>query len=196
MEKQNSGDQLLQRWRDGDELAAEELYARYAQRLYDLASRQMGSQLLRRIAPDDIVQSVFRTFFRRADQWRFQTDRGGAIWHLLVRITLNKIRSKGVYYSAQCRNVGAEVELQDDEFEVALVAHEPTPVEAAALCEELEAIHERLDDVGVRTLDLAIQGYSATEIATQIGRSRWTVRRILDRIGHNLQRRIEDDQQE
>jgi len=132
------------------------------------------------------VQSAFRTFFRRADQWQFQHDRTGAIWHLLVRITLNKIRSKGVFYAAQRRDAAAEFQLGDNDFDVAMVAHEPTPEEAAALADLIEKTLDGASETESQTLELALQGFTASEIASQVGCSRWTVRRMLDRIGQRL----------
>lgn len=194
METGTPSEELMQRWRNGDQAAASELYERYVQQLYNLASRQMSVPLLRRVGPDDIVQSVFRTFFRRAEEWRFQPDRAGAIWHLLVRITLNKIRSKGIHHGALKRDVRAEVSDDATDFEIALVAHDPTPVEAAALCEVLEMTFASLDDQSSQILQLAIQGHTASEIAAEAGCSRWTVRRVLDRIGHDLQQQFEQEE--
>lgn len=193
MAKKTSADELLARWRDGDEAAAAELYERYAWRLYSLAAVHMGAKLRRRLAPDDIVQSAFRTFFRRADQWKLQHDRAGAIWHLLVRITLNKIRSKGVFYAAQRRDSTAEVQLGEDEFDLAVVAHEPTPEEATELAELIESTLDGMGDTDAKTLELALQGFTASEIASQIGCSRWTVRRLLDRIGQRLMAQLNSE---
>lgn len=193
MDSNASAEDLLRLCVDGDDDAGGALHARYVQRLLDLASRQMSPNLLRRIEPDDIVQSVFRTFFRRIDQWRLHSDRAGTIWHLLVRITLNKIRSRGVHHNAQRRDVRTEVKFEMEDFHPALVAHEPTPVEAAALCEELEVTFAALDEAAAKTLQLAIQGYTASEIAAEVSCSLWTVRRVLDRIGHELEERIERD---
>ena len=39
---------------------------------------------------DDIVQSVFRTFFRRAQAGEFRIDSSAQLWQLLVRITVLK----------------------------------------------------------------------------------------------------------
>ena len=174
----------------GDEAAASGLYERYSRRLYVLATAQMSDRLRQRMAPDDIIQSVFRTFFRRADQWTLEQDRSGALWHLLVRITLNKIRSKGLYHNAQRRSPAAEIAISGD-FDLGLVAHEPTPLEAAALAEELEVTFAELQANEAHILQLAIHGYTSSEVASQVGCSRWTVRRVLDRIGHRLLQRLE-----
>ena len=56
---------LVRRFRHGQEDAPTKLYIRYAQRLHALATKQTSNELARRVDPEDIVQSVFRTFFRR-----------------------------------------------------------------------------------------------------------------------------------
>ena len=58
---------LLQRFRGGDEGAAAELYLRYADRLRGLIRARCSAQLAARLDADDIVQSVFRSFFRAAN---------------------------------------------------------------------------------------------------------------------------------
>ena len=62
---------LLERFQKGDREAAALLYARYAERLRALTRRKSSSALACRLDPDDIVQSVFRTFFRRAAQGHY-----------------------------------------------------------------------------------------------------------------------------
>src|SRR5574341_751939 len=59
---------LLRRFRRGEEDAATLLYLRYADRLRALTVAQCSPDLAQRVDADDIVQSVFRTFFRRAAQ--------------------------------------------------------------------------------------------------------------------------------
>src|SRR5207249_2251792 len=54
---------LIRRYRIGDESAATSLYLRYAKRLRSLAKEYCTGPIARRIDADDVVQSVFRTFF-------------------------------------------------------------------------------------------------------------------------------------
>jgi RNA polymerase sigma factor (sigma-70 family) len=71
------------------------------------------------------------------------------------------------------------------------VAHVPTPAEAAVFAEELDQTFAALDETEANTLELAIQGYTPSEIASRSGCSRWTVRRTLDRIGRGLLKRLQ-----
>ena len=59
---------LLERFRGGDELAAEALFARYFERLTALARSRLSPRLARRTDPEDIVLSVYRSFFVEAQR--------------------------------------------------------------------------------------------------------------------------------
>ena len=133
MSDSQSAKDLVQRWQAGDQTAAEELYRRYAQRLCGLAAGQIGQRLGRRVEADDIVQSVFRTFFRRSAKGEYPIDHSGTLWNLLVRITLNKVRRQRERHGAAKRDVGAEVHLDGDRPHPAVVAHDPMPDEVVSL---------------------------------------------------------------
>src|SRR5580658_3450132 len=88
---------LLVRLRGGQQDAATELYLRYAQRLRALVRSRCSPQLSRRLEPDDIVQSVFRRFFRRVLQGDYDVPPGEELWGLLLVIALNKIRTEEAF---------------------------------------------------------------------------------------------------
>ena len=67
---------LLRRFRGGQRDAPTRLYLRYAERLRALAAAQRSPGLAARVDPEDIVQSVFRTFFRRAARGSTTCPRG------------------------------------------------------------------------------------------------------------------------
>src|SRR5690349_20841483 len=87
---------LLARVREGSQDAAAALYHRYAQRLLALARAKCGDDLAARVDAEDIVQSVFGSFFRGARQGYYDVPSGEEMWGLLLVIGLNKIRAKGV----------------------------------------------------------------------------------------------------
>ena len=97
---------LLRRMRGGaDEDAAYDLYVRYAQRLMQIARQKTPADLAIRVDPEDIVQSVFRTFFRRASAGQYDVPEGEELWKLLLVIALNKLRSHGAFHRAVKRDV-------------------------------------------------------------------------------------------
>lgn len=170
--------------------AAEDVYRRYAERLWRLAERQIGPRLARRIGPDDIVQSVFRTFFRRTEQGQFTIDQSGSLWNLLVTIAINKIRRQAEFHTAARRAVGREVRGQEQVF--ASVADEPSHEEAVALLDELALLMDGLRDPEPEIIRLTLEGHSTDEVARHIGCSRWTVRRVLNRFGQRLEGRLRE----
>lgn len=173
-----------------DPSLAEEVYRRYAERLWRLAERQIGPRLARRVGPDDIVQSVFRTFFRRSEQGQFTIDQSGSLWNLLVTIAINKIRRQAAFHAAARRAVGREVDGQEVVF--ASVANDASHEEAIALQDELEFLMVGLRDPEPEIIRLALKGYSTDEIARHAGCSRWTVRRVLNRFGQRLEGRLRE----
>src|SRR3954470_11644903 len=96
---------LLKRFRRGQDDGPTLLYLRYAERLRSLAARQSSPSLATRVDPEDIVQSVFRTFFRRAAEGQYDVPEGEEMWKLLLVIALNKIRSVGAFHRAARRDV-------------------------------------------------------------------------------------------
>src|SRR5438552_8878789 len=96
---------LLARLRGGQQDAATELYLRYAQRLRALVRSRCSSQLARRVEPDDIVQSVFRRFFRRVLQGDYDVPPGEELWGLLLVIALNKTRTEQSFHRAGKRHI-------------------------------------------------------------------------------------------
>lgn len=184
------GDLLLQRWRAGDESAAEVIYRRYAERLWTLAESRISQRLGVRVGPEDIVQSVFRTFFRRARNGQFSVEHSGSLWRLLVQITLNKVGQQYRRHGAARRDVAAEAYSLDEAVHLETATHDPSPADAAILADELEAALADLDDSKAQMFRLSLQGFSTSQIADQMGCSRWTVRRVLDRIGYQLLRRL------
>ena len=65
----------------------------------------VSSSLSSRVDPEDIVQSVFRTFFRRASEGQYQVPSGEELWKLLLAISLNKVRSVGQFHRAAKRDI-------------------------------------------------------------------------------------------
>ena len=102
---ETSDGSLLRQFQQGSTDAASRLYGRYVERLRALASAHTPGQLSGRLDADDIVQSVFRTFLRRAREGHYEVPSGEDLWGLLLVITLNKIRSCSDFHQAAKRDV-------------------------------------------------------------------------------------------
>jgi RNA polymerase sigma-70 factor (ECF subfamily) len=186
---ERSGD-LLARWRNGDQQAADALFRRYADRLIALARSRLSAQLSHRVDPEDVVQSAYRSFFADVREGRYQVERGGDLWHLLVAITLGKVQHQVERHTSQKRAVNREQQLGSDDsqlaFERVFAAREPSPVAALVLADQVEQLMRPLERSQRRMLELRLQGHNLVEIAAACHCSEATVRRLLDRIKEQL----------
>jgi RNA polymerase sigma factor (sigma-70 family) len=178
---------LLQRFQAGDQRAAEELFARYAQRLTRLAEQHLSRKLAGRLDGEDVVQSVFRTFFRRSADGEFRIDSSAQLWQLLVKITLLKARAKGRYHTADKRDAGAEQPGGAEDWLPQAVAHDPGPEEAAVLVDQIESLLRGLPPLHAQVLEHRLEGRNVTDIASQLGVSRVTVHRVLNLLQQRLE---------
>lgn len=183
---------LLQRWCGGDAQAAEQLFRAYAQRLTQLAEQHLSQKLTRRLDGEDVVQSVFRTFFRRGATGEFQIDSSGQLWRLLVKITLMKVRARSRQQTARKRTPAAEVSEGDIWLGEAL-AREPGPDEAVALLDQIEVLLRGLQPLFGQVLEMRLQGHSVAEISAHLNLSRQSIYRMLDLLQHRLQTDVPGD---
>jgi RNA polymerase sigma-70 factor (ECF subfamily) len=185
-----SGD-LLARWRSGDQQAAAVLFGRYADRLIALVRSRLSAKFSQRLDAEDVVQSVYRTFFADARDNRFELQRGGDLWRLLVTIALHKLQHQVKKNLRDKRTVNRQQSLGSDDslfgLESKVPADAPSPLEAAALADELEQLMRDLEPLHRRILELRLQGYNLDEIAADTDRSERTVRRVLERIKEQLE---------
>jgi RNA polymerase sigma-70 factor (ECF subfamily) len=180
--------ELTERRRAGDPQAADELYALFGRRLTRIAEQHLSQKLASRLDGDDVVQSVFRTFFRRSAEGELKIDSSAQLWRLLVKITLLKVRAKGRHHTAGVRNVAAEANTGGDAWLVEAASREPSPLEAVMLVDQIETLLQGLPPFYCHVLDLRLQGLGPSEIAPRLGVSRQTVHRSLNL----LQARLED----
>jgi len=175
--EESSDRSLLRRFQDGNQDAATLLYLRYAKRLRALAKAQCSRDLARRVDVDDIVQSVFRSFFRGASQGYYDVPAGEELWKLFLVIALNKIRARGAFHRAAKRDVRMTAGAEAYERSLASLHHD----EAACTLLQL-TIDEALDRLPAqhkKVVQLRIEGYEVAEIADKLGRSKRTVERAL-----------------
>src|SRR5262245_17265996 len=179
--------ELLHRVQAGDQQAAQQLFACYSQKLTALAEQQLSRRLAGRLDGEDVVQSVFRTFFRRSTAGEFQIDGSAQLWRLLVTITLMKARAKARYHLADKRDARAEQAPGPDDWLPQAVAREPGPEEAAILVDQIDALLRGLPALHAQVLERRLQGHHVTDIAAQLSVSRQTVHRVLNLLQQRLQ---------
>lgn len=188
---------LYQRFCDGDDSAASELYERYINRLVGLARSRISSKLRRRVDAEDVAQSVFRSFFVNARDEKYAFERNGDLWRLLSSLTINKVLRHVQKQTRQKRSIDMEQSVfrpdGGSSVPVEMIMEGPTPDDALALVEELESFMSGLNDTGRQVLELRLQGLPTERIAAEISRSERTVRRILEGLKDNLQEMLLGD---
>ena len=185
--------ELLDRFRAGDPLAAEELFARYVDGLTRLARSRLAPRIARRTDPEDIVLSAYRSFFLRARDGQFTLQRSGDLWRLLVEMTLHKLYRTVKHHQAEKRSVRREQPLEDAAVWAPDRHATGTPEEAQTLTDELASLMRLLDPFERRVLELRLQDEPLDDIAAETGRSERTVRRALARIRELLAQRLQRD---
>jgi RNA polymerase sigma-70 factor (ECF subfamily) len=174
------------RFRQGDAQAAEVLFTHYARQLTRLAEQHLSRKLAARLDGEDVVQSVFRTFFRRCAAGEFRIDTSSQLWRLLVRITVLKAHARARHHTAGPRDVRAETGGAD--VWLSVLATEPGPEEAVTLTEQIEELLAGLPDMYAQVLELRLQGHAVADIAPRLGVSRRTVQRALNLLQERLMR--------
>jgi RNA polymerase sigma-70 factor, ECF subfamily len=184
---------LIDGLRSGDQHVVQEFCRLYAGPLELLAEQRLANRLRRRVGPEDVVQSVCRTFLRRMRAGEFQLPDSESLWRLLCTITLVKIREQARLHQRQKRDLSREVPI------ASLAAHEegaqgefeaaaPTPDQAAEFADQFEQLIGTLDDEESRLVQLKLEQYTNDEAAVHLGCSERTVRRILKRVQERLKR--------
>jgi RNA polymerase sigma-70 factor (ECF subfamily) len=182
---------LLRLLRKGEQDAATRLYLRYAKRLHGLATAQTGQDLKSRVDAEDIVQSVFRTFFRRAQEGHYEVPDGEEIWKLFLVIGLHKIRDAAVFHRAAKRNAGRTTAL--------IGAGESADPPAADQMAEttlrmvIDEILLNLNDSQKEIVTMRMEGAQVDEIAQATKRSHRTVERTLQKFRELLQKQIQEE---
>jgi RNA polymerase sigma-70 factor (ECF subfamily) len=191
-DEEASDGSLLRRARRGQGDASTEIYLRYAERLIGLVKAQSSGELARRVEPEEIVQSVFRTFFRRVNLGHYDVPDGEEMWKLLLVISLNKVRAAGSFHRAAKRDVrrtsggksfdrAMESETGRDDLALRLLQ-----ITIEDVLRELPKAHRRI-------IELRIEGHEVNEIAAQVRRSKRSVERELQNFRTRLRSLIGEE---
>ena len=181
---------LLRRFKKGESDAATAIYTRYARRLQALAAKQTGDDLKTRFDPEDVVQSVFRTFFRRAAAGLYEVPPGEELWRLLLVLSLHKVRDLAAHHRAQKRDVSKTWAVDDaDRYQNTVNPDDQLAYES--LCQVVDELIQDLPESNRQIIELRIEGFEIGEIATRTNRSKRTVERTLQHFRQRLQKLID-----
>lgn len=183
MTAESSFTNLMGRLQAGDADAAGLVFERFAHRLLALARGHLDGRTRRLVDPEDVLQSVFRSFFARHADGQFELIDWNGLWAMLVVLTLRKCGRKVRHLRAARRDVRRE-----DAAEWESLADGPTPDEAAALCDLLDALRQRCGAEDWPLVALCLHGHTHAEVADRAGCTERTVRRVVARARQRLQR--------
>jgi RNA polymerase sigma-70 factor (ECF subfamily) len=174
-------DEFMNRVRAGDELAALHVHRLFVHRLIALARSRLEKSLASKLDPEDVVQSVFRSFFVRCSMQQLDNiDGWESLWNLLALITVRKCHNKREHFFASRRDVRREVPLDGEgSGSQSVRLDDPTPAQAAVLTDLLEQLMRCLTDRERLILSLHLQGYTVPEICQLTGRAKRTVWRAI-----------------
>jgi RNA polymerase sigma factor (sigma-70 family) len=180
---------LLRGLRDAQPWAVEQFYMEYAAALESLAAKHLSSPIRRRVGPEDIVQSACRTFFRRAKEGQFQLDDSESLWRLLTAITMAKVREQTRFHLRQRRSMKGETEPDsnlDGSTAPMPISTEILPEAAAEFNDQFKRLIRSLDAEEQQVVHLKLQQFTNDEVASQLGCSERTVRRLVKKIQGRL----------
>lgn len=165
--------QLLVLLRERNDPAAAQLWKRFVPRLLGLARQVLASHPRLNSFADDVVQSVFASFFHRVRAGQFVLDDRDDLWNLLAVMTVRKTRRAIRQESAEKRGSGRVIsETGLGTLPLEAIAVSRLGPEFDLYAEELlNRLSEELRSVAV----LRLMGYTNSEIARQLD---WTVRKV------------------
>jgi eukaryotic-like serine/threonine-protein kinase len=173
--------------REGEESASAVLFGRYLEKLIRLARSRISPQLSRRIDPEDIVHSVYRSLFVRLRAGEYSLEESVDLWRLLVQMVQNKATRAGRYHSADKRSIHREVSTQNS---FCFTSSEPPPDHVVIFNEELARLLGLVHGKNRQIVELRLQGYTQQEIAENLACDERTVRRCLVQIRKTLDGRF------
>ncbi|MCA9148745.1 MAG: sigma-70 family RNA polymerase sigma factor [Planctomycetales bacterium] len=182
---------LVRRLRLGEEDAATQLYLRYARRLRSLAAAQTSAQLKPRFDEEDVVQSVFRTFFRRVTVGLYDVPPGEELWHLLLVLALNKIRKLATHHQAKKRDVRRTGLAEQSDGSLHATSGDEESLHMLRLV--IDEMLQELPETHRVIIERRIAGYQAEEISQEVARSKRTVERVLQEFRQKLSRLIDSN---
>ncbi len=171
-------EELMAKLRAGDDTIAKEIFNHSERRLLALARKHLNRQFRSKVDPDDIVQSVYKNFFSGCANGEFDLKNWDSIWATLALMTVRKCRSMVEHYRAARRDVRRE-DASFRSWRNKSVADErqPTPSAVVMLAESIEFLTQGMNERQREVVSLTLQGYTVTEISSQLGHAARTVRR-------------------
>jgi RNA polymerase sigma-70 factor (ECF subfamily) len=174
---------LLEKLCNGDDVAAERVFAAYEPLLRKVVRRQLPGRLRAKFDSGDVVQSVWADVlhgFREAG-WRFSDT--AHLRAFLVKVTRNRFIDRCRQHNTVLRR---EQPVQGSELDKASASRQPRPSEVVQADDLWQQMLALCPPAYHELLRLKRQGLSLREIAEQTGLHGDSVRRILRNLARQL----------
>jgi RNA polymerase sigma-70 factor (ECF subfamily) len=178
----------MDRLRARDEAAARRVFREYAGRLIALAAQHLDPATRRRVDPEDVVQSAFRSFFARQAEGQWDLAEETNLWGMLATITVRRCGRQRALAHAGRRDVKREVGTANGDAAWHPTAPEPSPAEALALAETVDALLARFSDRERPIVAQLLQGDGVPAVSARLGCSERKVYRVQQHLREGLQR--------
>lgn len=181
--------EIIARMREGDPDAARIIYERFAAELLASTRRRISRKYRTRFDEEDVLQSVFRSFFARQTSEPWEIRNWENLRALLKVMARRKCGRQVVRHQSQRRSVEREVPLDlasDPRLNASRILDTESAETQAISRERLEWAIATLSDRECEILQLFIDFYTPVEIADRLGCAVRTVRRAVDKFRHLL----------
>lgn len=174
--------QLLDRLRDGDQAAAEELFQTFGRPLQRVLSRRLPAVMRSRVGASDLAQAVWCSFFRNIeDITAFESPE--SLQAFLLTMARNKLFDETRrQLGTQRRDKSLEKHIHSETTDSLLKARSAT---ASQLVQRDDVMVKLLKDLSERDREICrhrLDGATVPEIAAEFGLHERTVRRIFEKL--------------
>lgn len=170
---------------------------RFRPRLLEEIDRQIGDYLRKRFDEEDIVQSAFCSFFRRANQGQYQFDHSNALFRLLLTIATNKLRRAARHHTRGRRDVRKEAAVTANEVEPSDKTWENELTQGTS--DIVMRVGEIVDRLPERNAEFFrrryVENHSFGRISADLNWSVSTIKRVLRETREKIRDQIDPDLQ-
>jgi RNA polymerase sigma-70 factor (ECF subfamily) len=171
-----------------DRLETEQSLSRLHRSLLDVANGTLSGQLQGRVDAEDLLQSAYRTLFRRLSVGALELRDENSLRAMLHVIVRRKAINQFEHQHAERRDVTRTVSL--DRLDV---ADSHGPEDSSAASELQQYLKSVLNAADYTILERLSEAATIEEIAAEIGSSRRSVSRSLERIRKRVQEILRAD---
>jgi hypothetical protein len=150
--------------------------------------KRLSPKLRRRVDPDDIVHSAFRSFFLDARTGAYELERSSELWRLLASITLHKLHRFIEKQTAAKRAI--HLEGANSRTIADCLAHDPTAADVVAAIELFSIAFSELTSEERFALTSSMRGAEVEEIGASLDKSNRTARRLLSSARAKIAQRL------